>query len=299
MVIINILGDKVMRKLFYLLTIAVLAFITSCELNTAPEFNDGDAFVAFDKVSLSINENGDTLLIPVTLASISGKSAVVGYSVIDSTAKQGVNFELVDGSATLTFDAANRTQYIAVVVNDNPGVFTGDLRFLVQLSEDGTVKPNAENACLVTINDLDHPLAAILGTWTASGTSYFNGEEAWDMELTKDPDDISVVWFLPFVKGGANKPIYGVVNEAKTEIKIPVGQEINTPGSYGFIELRSFYGPDGANEIPDGGNITIEIREDGKLYIMDEIGSYVWGNADKSDGLGWFNIFQADIILSR
>lgn len=288
-----------MKRIRYILSLAVLAVLASCNPNEMPEFNDNDAFVAFDNASMSVEENAQTLSIPVTLASIKGISASVTYTLLDGgTAVEDSNFTFADANKTLTFDATHRTQYIVVNIINKPGVFTGDLRFKLQLSDDGTIKPNAENVCTITITDLDHPLAAILGTWTATGTSYFNGSESWDMELTKDPSDVTVVWFYPFVNGGSGYKIYGVVNDAKTEIRVPVGQEIAPPGSYGFIELKGFYGPSGEEEIPDGGYITITI-EPNKLSIKDEIGSYVWGDAGQTSGLGWYNIFKADVVLTR
>jgi hypothetical protein len=289
-----------MRKILSILTIAMLVVLSSCELNDIPVFDDSDAFVSFNKSSLSVNEDGTTLNIPVTLASTKGKSATVTYIVTNGTAVQGTNFTLADPSATLTFDATNRTQNIVVNIIDIPGVFTGDVRFSIELSDEGTVKPSTEKTCTVTIADLDHPLSAILGTWSATGTSYFNASQTWELALTKDADDVSIVWIYPLVPGGSHVdyPIYGVVNAEMTEIKIPVGQEISAPGSYGYIELRGYYGPDGMTEIPAGGSITVTIEE-GQLTILDEFGSYVWSNPDLTGGLGWFNIFMADVVLTR
>lgn len=297
--IINLIIFKSMRKILSLLTIAVLVLFASCDkLNEMPEFSDGDAFVSFDKTSLKVNENGVTLNVPVTLASVKGISATVSYSVVNGTAAQGTNFTLADGSATLTFDATNRTQNIVINIINNPGVYTGDLNFQLVLSADGTIKPSAENTCTITISDLDHPLAAILGTWSATGTSYFNGSETWEMVFSKDASDVTIVWIDNFVTGGSSELIYGVVNAAKTEIKIPVYQRIATSSSYGFIGLRGYYGPDGATAIPDGGFITLTIGAT-QINVMDEIGSYVWQNADRTGGLGWYNIFAADVVLTR
>jgi hypothetical protein len=290
-----------MRKILSLLTIALLVVFASCDkLNETPAFSESNAFVAFDKAALSVNETTATLSIPVTLASIKGISTTVTYTVIDGTAVQGTNFTMADATATLTFDADNRTQNIVVNVTDKPGVFTGDLKFTIQLSDAGTVKPNAENICTVTIVDKDHPLAAILGTWNATGTSYFNGSETWEMEFTKDASDVSIVWISNFVKGGSSELIYGVVNPAQTEIKIPVYQVIATSSTYPLIRLEGYYGPDGATDIPQGGFITVEIAADkSSMAIMDEIGSHVWKDAAGTSSAGWYNIFQADIVLVR
>jgi hypothetical protein len=290
-----------MRKILSLLTIALLVGFASCDkLNEKPVFSDGNAFVAFNNTALSVNETTATLTIPVTLASVSGISTTVEYTVIDGTAVQGENFELVDVTGTLTFDATNRTQNIVVNVTNKPGVFTGDLRFTIQLSDAGTVKPNAENICTVTIVDLDHPLAAILGNWNATGTSYFNGSETWVMSFAKDAKDVSVVWISNFVKGGSGVAVYGVVNAEKTQIRIPINQVIATSPTYLMIRLEGYYGPTGDVSIPAGGYITAVIAADNStITIQDEIGSHVYNDAAATSSAGWYNIFQSNTLLTR
>ncbi|MDX9771128.1 MAG: Calx-beta domain-containing protein [Tenuifilaceae bacterium] len=289
-----------MRKILSLLTISLLVFFTSCDMNTAPEFDDSDAFVAFDNAAMSIAEDGGVIKIPVTVASVKGISTTANFELVDGTAKLGENFTLASESNTLTFDATNRTQFIEINVIKVDG-FTGDLRFQVVLSEDSKVKPGVESACQVTIVDLDHPLAAILGTWNATAESAFNGEESWEMEFEKDEDDITVVWIYPFVKGGTSEAIYGVVQydeedeDLMTEIRIPRGQEIATSSSYGLIQLLTW--DDG---LVTSGNIIVEIDlENEVLTIKDPFGSYVWQNADGTGGLGWYNRFLAGGVLTR
>jgi hypothetical protein len=290
-----------MKKLILFFNVIFIGafLLTSCELNEIPEFSDADAFASFTKTSMAISEQGGTLNIPVTVASIEGLSTTVTYQITDGTASNGTNFTPADGSGTLSFDANNRTSNIVININDLAGVYTGDLKFTVELVNSPDVSIGADNVCEVTINDEDHPLAAILGNYTASGTSYFDGPDQWTMTFLKDPDDESVVWIENFVKGGSSLAVYGVVNEDMTEIKVPAGQRIAESSSYGFIELVGFYGPDGADAIPEGANITIKINPDYSMEILDEIGSYVWSGADKTGGLGYYNIFAADIVLTR
>lgn len=273
--------------------------LTSCELNEIPKFNEDDAFASFGKTSVEISEQGGTLAIPVILASVEGISTTVTYKIVDGTAKSGTHFSPVDGSATLSFDANNRTSNILININDLSGLYTGDLNFTVELLNSPDVSIGSDNVCSVTINDEDHPLAAILGDYNASGESYFNGPEQWTISLLKDPDDESIVWIDNLVNGGSNLAVYGVVNSEMTEIKVPAGQRIAESSSYGFIELKAFYGPYGEEEIPEGENITIKINPDYSMEILDEVGSYVWSGADKTDGLGYYNIFQAGIVLTR
>jgi len=288
-----------MRKILSLMTIAILVVFASCDkLNEIPVFEESNAFVAFDKTALSANESAGTINVPVTLASINGISTSVNYTVTEGTATQGTYFSLADG--TLTFDAENRTQNIVVNIVNQAGLYTGDKKFTITLSADGTVKPSAENVCTITIVDLDHPLAAILGNWNATGISYFNGSETWVMTFTKDAKDVSVVWIDNFVKGGSTEKIYGTVNAAQTQIKIPIFQVIATSTSYALIRLEGYYGPTGADDILAGGFITCTISADkSTITILDEIGSHVWRDALATSSAGWYNIFQSNIVLAR
>ncbi len=215
-----------MKNILKLLTISLLVIFASCDTNKFPEFDDSNSFVAFDNAEMSIAEDAETLRIPVTLASVNGVSASVNFDIMDGTAEEGVNYTLVSENKTLTFDAQNRTQFIEVSIINNPGVFTGDIRFEIILSDDGKVKPSLENKCTVTIQDRDHPLSAFLGEWTATATSNYFGDVQWAVTIAKDEDDVSVVWVTNIVYGfpnyGFTPPdfdtrFYATVNDDKDE----------------------------------------------------------------------------------
>ncbi|MFP4023162.1 MAG: Calx-beta domain-containing protein [Thiohalospira sp.] len=279
-----------MRNIFKFLIIGVFAIIASCDdLNEAPEFSDSDAFVAFEKTTVSVAEDGETLKIPVTLASVSGISESVTYSIIDGTAEEGVNFTIEDESQTLTFDAENRTQHIVVNIIDNPGVYTGDLSFEIQLSDDGVIKPNAQNICEVVIEDLDHPLSKFLGEWKALADSYYFGDEvSWTVTIQKDPEDVTVLWIQNIVYGFPNygftypnydTRFYGVVNEDKTEVEFPIGQTCayEYQGEYPI----TLFGMDADLAIYESGNVKATLSADGKvltfqngIYIADDTGGW-------------------------
>ena len=288
---------KKIIKFLYIFVIGAM-FLASCEPNEIPTFQDKDSFVGFTKPSISVSENAGVVKLPVTFGSPVGKSITATYTVKDGTAKQGTNYSLKNAAATVTFDAQTMNTFIELNIINLAGKFTGDIKFTVTISDVPGANVGGDNVCTVTINDLDHPLTPILGNFNATGTSYFDGATSWAVTLAKDASDVSKVWITGLVSGTTN-PVYGVVNSTMTEIKVPVGQEILKHSSYGFIELKGFFGPDGATDIPDGGNITIKINGDFSMDVMDEIGAYVWQNADKSGGLGWWDIFQADVKLKR
>lgn len=289
------------KILVYLTLLASVALLGACNLNETPEFDDADAFVAFGGISFSAEETAEVLKVPVRLTSLNNLSTTVTYEVIDSTAIAGRDYELSGGATVLNFDGKEPVQHIEINILPHEGEFTGDRIFGIALKSAGNVNLGSNDTVFVKILDLDHPLSAILGSYTAVGTSYFNGTESWTVTIEKDPaGDVSKVWITNLVAGGSSPstPLYGVVNEDKTELKIPVGQKIAVSSSYPSILFEGFYGPDGATGIPDGGSVTGLIGG-GKISIQDEIGSHVYKDEASSVSAGWYNIFQADVVLTK
>lgn len=218
-----------MKKIFYLLAIpaAALALSTSCSnLNTYPVFDDANAFVAFQATTATVSEEAGYVDIPVALSSVAGISTTIQYAVMDSTATAGDFFTIPD-DLTLTFDAENRIQNIRIPIIDRDGTYDGNTVFKVVITETGSVTDGAASECLVTIQDTDHPLNYILGTYTANSA---NGA-TWSMTLYNDESDLTMVWIEDignFASGGwplDQTMYYGVVNTEENTISIPIGQE--------------------------------------------------------------------------
>jgi hypothetical protein len=288
-----------MRKIILFLSIiAGAALFNACELNDYPKFDDAEAFVAFESEQISVKEDSETLLVPVRLTSLNGISTSVSFEIIDSTAIQGRDFRLNGGASVLTFDGKEPVQNISFDILPHIGEFTGDRLFGIKITNSGSVNIGGMDTIYVTILDIDHPLSFILGDFNATATSYFNGVQTWTVTLNKDVSDVSKVWITNLVAGGssASSPVYGIVNADKTEIKIPVGQDIAIT-SYD-VKLEGFYGPDGETEIPDGESITGLIDEDGTIRIQDEFGSHAYTKGTTSSA-GWYNIFQADGVFVK
>ena len=290
-------------KLTYGLIAAAVLTLASCAKNELPSFNDDDAFVAIQTKTASVAENaGKAIEIPVLLTSLSGISGSVDF-VIEADpvhgAVEGVNYKLGNSSKTLSFTKDAPSQNIIIEPIDNE-TFGGDVKFTITLSNAQGVKLGANKTCVVTIEDNEHPLSFILGTMTAVGPSYFNGEEEWTVVFSKDDTDLNKVWITNFVNGGssASSPVYGIVNDEKTEIHIPVGQEIAVSSSYPHILLEGFYGAEGEEDIPTGGYITGIIDANGTITIQDWFGSHVYKD-DAGTSAGWYNIFQAGVVLKK
>lgn len=271
-----------MKKIFtYLTLVAVAAFAASCNMNKEPVFDDADAFVAFDKASMTCLETAKEISVPVTLASVSGVATTISYEAVDGTAKSGVNFDLVDGAGTLTFSKDARTQYIKVKIYDpeasyseegerEGGAYTGDLKFSLKFKSTGDVNNSADNSCTITISDLDHPLSAILGDWTFEANCR-GSMASWPCELKKDANDDHMVWFYDLVYlsrsawDGWDISYYGnVTMDEKNRpavITIPLGQESEYTYSNGnHVTLYSVDAD--LNYIYDTGNVSATIVYD-------------------------------------
>lgn len=277
--------------------LAAASILASCDKNEPSKFNDKDAFVAFDKTSLTLSEGSeDVLRIPVTLASVAGLEETIKFEVKEpekKAAKQGVNFELLTKSGTLSFNAENRTRYIEVKSIPD-GEYTGDLQFTIVINGTESIKAGSENTCTVTVTDSDHPLGFMLGEYTATGVSYFNGPSTWTMTFFKDADDDHKVWIDNLFQNdsfaGADTRYYGIVNDDHTSLNIPFGQESEYKYSNGNpITLLGFDGEYGH----DTGSVDVAIVQDGDKVTLD-FGTE-WGFWAKIKDAGDLNVIYPGI----
>lgn len=281
--------------------LAAASILASCDKNEPSKFNDKDAFVAFDKTSLTLSEGSeDVLKIPVTLASVAGLEETIKFEIKEpekKAAKQGVNFEVLTKSGTLSFNAENRTRYIEVKAIPD-GEYTGDLKFSVVIYGTESIKAGSENTCTVTVSDIDHPLGFMLGEYTATGVNQWDGPCTWTMTFFKDADDDHKVWInnLFQVDGWANEKTryYGIVSEDFTTLNIPFGQESEYKYSNGNpITLLGFDGEQGY----DTGSVDVAITRDGDKVSLDfgtEWGVWVW-----IEGAGNLNIVKPGITAVK
>ena len=278
--------------------------LASCDKNEPNVFDDKDAFVAFDAVSVTYAEDyskdGATFKIPVTLASVKGVEETVKFEVVTPEQKgavAGVNFELVTTTGVLSFDAEKRTQYIEFKTMAD-GEYTGDLKFSVKLLPSETLPVGSESECTVTISDIDHPLTFMLGSYTATGVNYWNGPTTWTMTFYKDAEDDHKVWIDNLFEkeswAADDTRYYGIVSDDNTTLNIPFGQESEYKYSNGKpVTLLGFDGENGY----DTGSVDAKIIIDGTKVTIDfgtEWGFWVW-----IEGAGNLNIVNPGITAVK
>lgn len=273
-----------MKKIFLLLNIFAVCLLASCNKNEFATFDDKDAFVAFGKASYAIAEDGASLTIPVTLASVAGIETTVTVSGVDGTAVNGVDYSVKNGGV-LTFNAQNRTANVEVEIFNRAGEYTGDISFTLQFSNLGGVNAGFQSTTTVTIQDNDHPLSPILGTYNVSGMDVWGGKVDTYMTFEKDATDETKVWIRNlFCAPGwdiAETALYGVVNSDMTAITVPLGQATEYTYSGSSVYL---YGVDTNVNVLDAGNLTITILGGGTGIEMTEMAPALY-----IDGAGFVN----------
>lgn len=288
------------KVLIYFASLLIgLSMFTSCDDTNEPIIlQDGDKFIAFENSTATVLEEGDKVGILVYIAGVSGNGGSVNFE-FDTTdfanpAIQGVDFSVVNTDQTLNFASTYGYDTIWIQPIDND-IYDKDKKVSIILSNPtNDFNLGANYSLTLTVVDNEHPLSLVIGSYTATATSYFNGGETWTVSTYPDPDDETVLWFIDLVNQGTNLDVFGVVDLDAMTVELPVGQDIWESASQPAI-LSGFYGPSGADEIPTGGVITGTIDASGNITILDEFGSALTG---ANDGF-WYNIYQADGVLTK
>lgn len=260
-------------KLLYLLLMAVI--ITSCK-NEPIMFDNSKTFVAFAYTSASVNENANSVDIPVMVAAVKGSPAVtVGYEVvtdgISNPAIEGTDFTIVSESS-LTFSEGTGYAFITVHPIDN-GILTGFKSFKLILTDNSKNYPNgAENEITVVIKDDEHPLFKWIGTYYVDAVSYKNPggyDEAWLVTTDPDPKDFNYL-IITGIGAEGSKPIRAKIDLEEMLITLAPGQSIgevyaNLNPDYGNIVI--YKGTDAGDDIIKEEPLIGEIANDGTIRI--------------------------------
>ncbi len=279
-----------MKKIFKIFAaVSVLAGLVSCvkyaDYKTEP-------FASLDVASAKVTEpaidaSAVTYKLPVHVYNATSDCSV-SYEIKDVTAKQGVDYTIVNGTGVLNFPKGVETQEIEFSVSGQPGTFTGDVNFQVILKEaTNNVALGAISTAKITIADKDHPLVSLFGNYqmqsvdVSSSGSYIIAK--WETEIKEYPGDVTrVILTNPTYLQTAyafpgDLSIYGVVNEDMTKITFPLPQDTKVPYTDFFNpspelggagEVFTFVGWDGPNlsgkyATLEDYNVEFNLQEDG------------------------------------
>ena len=270
---------------------ASMMFFASCS-NDYPTFDDADAFVAFSSTTLSVDEFGGSIDVPVLLTSLGGLqgTATIEVDTENSTAEEGVHFSFA-GDKTLNFTKDAPTQNLTLNIIDND-YFGGDKKIVLKITSATGVNLGASITCTVTIADDEHPLKPILGTYNAYAYTG-RGEYNYEVTLVMDETDVQKVWICnlePYFAGygyiasrGYNM-FYGIVNDDLTQITIPAKQKLG----YDDVQLLAIDFTD--YSIADS-DIFVDIKDGGKVLEF----VTTWGVEED----GWWNYARTTILTKQ
>ncbi len=288
---------------------ALVALVSSCNLNKLPEFDDNDAFAAFETTTYTVREDVGTLQIPVTVASVAGLTTTVTYAVVDSvsTAVYGTNYRFTDESGVLTFDSEHRTQYITVEITDinddnfedygYDSSYTGNLTFTISLVGSNSVNLGLENTCTVTIRDLNVVFVGLAGTYQCDGYSV-QGYSSWTVEMYEDNNNPSIIWIHgldPYMTDYIDD-IYATVADDESSFTIDFPFWCGTYGSYYLCYCLA--DDEGYYYYYD--DITF-VKEDDS-YVSEDYGFFLMactGSGDITSAAGYYDWVYSGITLTR
>ena len=95
------------------------------------------------------------------------------------------------------------------------------------------------------------------------------------------------------------RPIYGVVNEDKTEILIPVHQQIATSSSYPYVAVDGADGEEGEEDIPEGGNLVATIGADGTITVQNWMIVNAYTDEGGTSLAGYFGYVVKGAVLTK
>lgn len=286
-----------MKRNIILFVAAAVALLSIASCNRKVEYQF-DTYATLYRSSFSVSEDAGELRIPVLLNNKNG-DAQISVKVTDGSAEVGFDYEVISPSNDLLSFTGDTDSLDIVIKLLTPelGQFTGSKDFAVTLSSaTAGVSVGAYSQAVVTIDDVDHPLAPILGEYTATG-QMVSGGTSWLVKIDKH-EDLTKVNFIGLADFG--ETLVGNINEAMTLITIPFGQMYFASG---YDILFVGWG-EGGYYMPSGNLILTKTQTGWEMSCDGDDSEMSWGyGALALDGngtpLGWLDYVFPGTILTK
>jgi hypothetical protein len=247
-----------MKNIFkYVSLMVLITLLYSCEINEPILIPDDIGYVAFSNTEQSVRENKGILDITIYLATLKSDPAQFSLSTstdgLDNPAIEGTDYIMPSGGM-VNFPDGMGYQTISIDIIDNTEK-DGMKQFWLLLgsgTEGFDIGIDGKDKVLITIQDDEHPLKFLLGTYRIEAESYYGSE--WNIRhdrLRIEPDaDTNKIQIYNVVEGISpvlSRPLIGTVDRNSETITIKSGQQWSNPKSNGYY--FSFYkgDPDNAN----------------------------------------------------
>lgn len=286
-----------MKRNIILFVAAAVTLLLAASCNRKVEYQY-EKYATLYHSSFTVAENAGELRIPVLVKNTKGADVQVSVKIAEGTAEEGVDYEVVSpANGILSF--SGDTDSLDVVINlltPDVGEFTGAKNFTVSVASatEGVGVGLISNAN-VTIDDIDHPLAAFIGTWTGDMLGMFQSAK-WPTTITISADPNGDPFTDLIFDGGIN-PYFVAAIGANPSFTAKVDGAVATvlaeqPMGYSDVVLLGFdhADPDAAANYD---NAHFELQEDGTLVQLNAFGAYT------PSGKGFYEIYLGGAVFTK
>lgn len=278
-----------MNKIFRFFGIAAAALSLASCLKTEYVW---ESYVSVDSASLTVKEDCGTVALTLSSHNLGSASTTVTLKLVDATAKAGQDIDFA-GSPTVTFNGDETKDVVLNVVN-HPGVYTGTVFCYVEVVSATDAKVGSFNSARIVIEDLDHPLADVLGVYTLTPDSGYRNPK-WSVTIDPDPKNTSKVIVYNLEGYMTSKiPYSGTVSADHKTISI----DLNNPfSSSGYDVMVQAMNDDGDEQ--DWSTVpTLDfVKQDDGTFVC-EWGLFT-GAYSGGEYAGYFNYSWGPLVLSK
>ena len=283
------------RNLIFFFAAVCTLLAASCGRKVEYHFN---SYATMYSSACTVAENVGEIKVPVLIKNATGAEVQVSVKVTEGTAEEGVDYEVISpASGLLTFSGETDSLAVVIKINGFEGEFTGTKNFTVNIASATEGLPVGLFAqTTVTIDDLDHPLAAIIGQWKGELAGYFGNWPAGETTINVKADPNGDPFKDLIFDGGIN-PYFLAAVGVNPDFSAKVNGNVATvlaeqPCGYSDVVTLGFNAADpGAADSYD--DIHFELQEDGTLKLLNAYGAYT------PSGGGFYEIYLGNVVFTK
>jgi hypothetical protein len=287
-----------MKRNIILFVAAAFALLSMASCNRKVEYQF-DTYATLYHSSFNVKEDAGEYSIPVLLQNATGADVQVSVKIDEGKAVEGVDYEVISpANGILSFSGETDSLAVVVKIFDSfVGEFTGTKDFTVSISSAtaGLSMGNVTSA-KVMIDDLDHPLAAWIGSWTGEMTGFFGNwpKAATTFTVSADPEGDP---FSDLIVSGGINPYFVAAAGANPDFSAKVVDNqlvvaAEQPCGYSDVVLLGFNAPD-PNSADSYDHARFEMQEDGTLVQANAFGAYT------PSGGGFYEIYLGGAVFTK
>ena len=287
-----------MKRNIILFVAAAVTLLLAASCNRKVDYQY-EKYATLYHSSFTVAENAGELRIPVLVKNTKGADVQVSVKIAEGTAVEGVDYEVVSpANGILSF--SGDTDSLDVVINlltPALGEFTGAKNFNVSVASatEGVGVGLISNANVI-IDDIDHPLAAWIGSWTGELEGFFGNwpKGATTFTVSADPEGDP---FSDLIVSGGINPYFVAAAGANPDFSAKVdGNQLiiyaEQPCGYSDVVLLGFDAAD-PNAASSYDHARFQLQEDGTLVVLTAYGAYT------PSGGGFYEIYLGGAVFTK